>query len=159
MGLNALKQHEVAVWALLQHYGVCTTPLLDVTRSARVAASFALAETDTDGFIYAIGLPYLRDNISIHYAEELMTLNLRGLLPPIAARPHFQEGYLVGTIPGLNETPKGCDLARRSIGKFRIPDAARASFFPVGNTAVAQEYLLPTDDPMARWLCGPPEHI
>ncbi len=41
IGREKLKFQEVA-WAILQHYESCATPLLDVTTSIRVAASFAM---------------------------------------------------------------------------------------------------------------------
>nr|QIG97580.1 FRG domain-containing protein [Bradyrhizobium sp. 6(2017)] len=41
LGLERLKRHRILRWSILQHYEVCTTPLLDVTHSIRIAASFA----------------------------------------------------------------------------------------------------------------------
>lgn len=40
-GLDRIKRHHVLRWSILQHYEVCATPLLDVTHSIRIAASFA----------------------------------------------------------------------------------------------------------------------
>ncbi|MCK7500127.1 MAG: FRG domain-containing protein [Comamonadaceae bacterium] len=41
-GSAKLGKFPELTWAMLQHYEVCPTPLLDVTQSLRVAASFAL---------------------------------------------------------------------------------------------------------------------
>jgi hypothetical protein len=70
-----------------------------------VAASFALAgEAAEDRFVYAFALPYAHDNVSFHYSEEIAILNLRNLMSPVARRPHFQEGYLVGSVPAMKFT-------------------------------------------------------
>ena len=85
-------------------------------------------------------------------SAELLTLTLRNLMPPEAARPHFQEGYLVGTAPSLKPSATSDDLALRMMAKFRIPAECRADFFPSGNPAVTLDYLIPDSDPIALWL-------
>ena len=42
-GRDRVKRQRVLRWSILQHYEVCATPLLDVTHSLRIAASFASA--------------------------------------------------------------------------------------------------------------------
>jgi hypothetical protein len=41
-GKLKLEYYDQLSWAILQHYRVCCTPLLDVTQSLRAACSFAL---------------------------------------------------------------------------------------------------------------------
>jgi FRG domain len=40
-GRQRLQRQRILRWSILQHYEVCETPLLDVSHSLRVAASFA----------------------------------------------------------------------------------------------------------------------
>ena len=40
-GIKPLKRQQILRWSILQHYKICDTPLLDVTQSLRIAASFA----------------------------------------------------------------------------------------------------------------------
>ena len=39
-GISQMKRFPELSWAVLQHYEICPTPVLDVTQSLRVAASF-----------------------------------------------------------------------------------------------------------------------
>ena len=51
--------------AVTQHYGFWPTPLIDLTSSLWVAASFALKARQDDtvirGFLYVVGMPNRRD--------------------------------------------------------------------------------------------------
>ena len=38
---DRLRRQRILRWSILQHYEICDTPLLDVTQSIRIAASFA----------------------------------------------------------------------------------------------------------------------
>ena len=40
-GRQNVQREQILRWSILQHYEVCPTPLLDVTHSLRIAASFA----------------------------------------------------------------------------------------------------------------------
>jgi hypothetical protein len=46
-----LKRQRILRWSILQHYHVCGTPLLDVTHSLRIAASFASLKATGDAFV------------------------------------------------------------------------------------------------------------
>lgn len=97
-GWKEVSRWEVIQWSLLQHYEVTHTPLIDVTQSLRVACSFAQYENDNDdAYIYVFGLPYLNSRITHSSEHELLYVRLLGIAPSIALRPHYQEGYLVGT--------------------------------------------------------------
>lgn len=50
LGAERLRRHRILRWSILQHYEVCPTPLLDVTHSARIAASFASEARPTAPF-------------------------------------------------------------------------------------------------------------
>jgi hypothetical protein len=41
LGLDRVRKQRIVRWSILQHYEICATPLLDVTHSLRIAASFA----------------------------------------------------------------------------------------------------------------------
>src|SRR6202008_3584088 len=49
-----LKRQRILRWSILQHYHVCGTPLLDVTHSLRIAASFASLKATTEAFVFCL---------------------------------------------------------------------------------------------------------
>lgn len=164
-GARALERFTWARWCLLQHYGVTSTPVLDVTRSPRIAASFATSGPGGDGFVYVIGLPYPDGNLTFDLATEVVIANLRNLMPPDARRPHWQQGYLVGSYPDELgwERPGGKkadrippmqrhNLAQRLLCKVRIPAEDRASFWPDDNPPLPWSKLLPDEDPVREWI-------
>lgn len=121
IGHEKLGKFPELVWAILQHYEVCPTPLLDVTHSLRVAASFALNGGDTDGFLYVFGFPHPNGSITYSVDHELINIRLLSICPPDAQRPYFQEGFLVGTFPPkrLRKHPN-LDIGVRLIAKYRL---------------------------------------
>lgn len=150
LGHEKLTKFPELAWAILQHYEVCATPLLDVTSSLRVAASFALDDTE-EGYLYAFGFPHPNGTITYSSEQELLNIRLLSICPPEAQRPYFQEGFLVGTFPSrrLNKHPS-LDLGVRLIAKFRLVDAPFwSSDFP----AIPKVALYPTDDPIWH-LCA-----
>lgn len=150
-GHDKVARFPELAWSVLQHYEVCPTPLVDVTQSLRVAASFA-TEGRREGYVYAIALPYPTGTLSFSAEEELMMVRLLGICPPDAKRPYFQEGYLVGSFPSV-QPRRGphLDLARRLVAKFRI-DGARfwSSRFP----EIPREALYPETDGLRDALAG-----
>ncbi len=131
-------------WAILQHYwdvANCDTPLLDVTESIRVAASFAtqgyLGKDDnknSSGVVFVLGLPAIHQGTTISVDDGLVMLNLASVCPQAQRRPHFQSGYLVGTYPTDNlgyKPPK--DFAHRLIAKLKV--STESSFWNVRHTA------------------------
>ena len=56
--ISKIKKFPELQWSILQHYEVCSTPLLDVTHSLRVAASFALNNASKDAYLYVFAFPY-----------------------------------------------------------------------------------------------------
>ena len=148
-GESVITKFPEVSWAILQHYEICDTPLLDVTSSLRVACSFALHHNAGKGIIYVFGFPHTNGSISYYADEELINLRLLSIGPPGAMRPQFQEGYLVGTFP-TTEIPRRTvhyDLSRRLIAKFEI---RRKKFWDINFHEIPQKALFPRVDRMEQ---------
>ena len=148
-GQSVINKFPEVSWAILQHYEICDTPLLDVTSSLRVACSFALQNDENVGILYVFGFPHTNGSISYYADEELINLRLLSICPPVAMRPHFQEGYLVGTFPTTKIKRRAVryDLSRRLIAKFEIKKevSVDANFHEIPQNA-----LFPRADRMER---------
>jgi hypothetical protein len=126
--LDRLKRQRILRWAILQHYSVCATPLLDVTQSLRVAASFATHDNDSDkAYVFALGVPNLSGAITASAEAGLQIVRLSSACPPSALRPHIQEGYLLGEYPDMLGVDQKSlypayeiDFGRRLIAKFEF---------------------------------------
>ena len=150
-GLKRLNKFDEIVWAILQHYGIVPTPVLDITHSVRVAASFALTdhkgEIRDKGIFYVLGFPHIYENISFHYSEKLFTLKLLSICPPTAKRPYFQEGFSAGTFPDLKPSRgrlEPFDFRNRLIAKFRLLNHD-GKFFDGGFCEIPFNSLFPND--------------
>lgn len=126
-GKKRLQRHRILRWAIAQHYELCLTPLLDVTQSIRVAASFASDGVQGEVFFYVLAAPNISGAVTASAEAELQIVRLAGICPPMAVRPHIQEGYLLGEYPDLPDADqKGLyssyeiDFGRRLIAKFRF---------------------------------------
>lgn len=143
-GSAKLAKFPELTWAILQHYEVCATPLLDVTQSLRVAASFALERAAQDAHVYVLGFPHIHGSISYSVDEELLNIRLLSICPPDAKRPYFQEGFLVGSFPALREAKHPAqDCAARLLAKFRI---ATTGFWDDQFQAIPHDALFPVQD-------------
>lgn len=128
IGSDEISRYRILRWSILQHYEVCDTPLLDVTHSLRIAASFASIENETDSaFLYVLGVPNISGAISASAEAGLQIIRLASVCPPDALRPHLQEGYLLGVYPEidgyeqkLNYGLPEIDFGKRLIAKFRF---------------------------------------
>lgn len=149
-------------WAILQHYSSvtrCETPLLDVTESIRVAASFATQgysengrNANLHGVVFVFGFPTIHQGTTISVDDGLILLRLSSVCPQTARRPHFQRGYLVGTYPThWLSGKKHKDFSLRLIGKLRISTAD--SFWDV-DTPLSQQALFPDSDALRDELEG-----
>lgn len=126
--LERIKRHRIIRWAILQHYGVCFTPLLDVTHSLRIAASFATHNNDTtEAFVFAFAVPNLSGAVTASSEAGLQIIRLSSACPPDAVRPHIQEGYLIGEYPEISDYQQNTqyryfemDFGRRLVAKFRF---------------------------------------
>lgn len=144
-GLSVLRKFPEVSWAILQHYEVCETPLLDITSSLRVACSFALRHRSSTGVLYVIGLPHTNGSISYYADEEQINLRLLSICPPVAMRPHFQEGFLVGTFPTYEHSRRSIqfDVARRLLAKFEL---VKKRFWDDDFHEIPEEALFPDQD-------------
>jgi hypothetical protein len=114
-------------YALLQHYEILPTPLIDITQSLRVAATFALRKSKT-GYLYVFGLPYPNQSISYYSDLEIVLIKLQNVIQIKAIRPRYQEGFLVGNFPIRPTKTNGDDLANRMVAKFLI-DNTKGNFW------------------------------
>jgi hypothetical protein len=162
LGAERIKRYQLIRWAILQHYEVCDTPLLDVTTSIRIAASFASLGDTTEAFIYALGVPNLSGAVTASAEASVTTIRLASVCPPEAVRPHIQEGYLLGEYPEIGTWDQKrqyenyeTDFGLRLVAKFRFnphnfwnadmnfPQVTRAALYPSDQ-----------DDPLARMMHG-----
>lgn len=124
---DSRRLRTVSCWAIIQHYGLCDTPLIDVSQSLRVACAFALQcacdVLDGEGpVVYDIALPFVEGPLTLNANEELYLMKLDSLMPSLALRPFIQESYLVGDelIRRGIEDLSGADLRRRVIASFQL---------------------------------------
>jgi hypothetical protein len=162
---RAMKRVPEAQWAIVQHYELWPTPFLDITRSLRVAATFAFGQETGDpkptiGHVYVLGMPAIDDSISIRFDDQLMLSRLEAVCPPVAARPHFQEGGLVARYPFTAHEGDGArqvhyDAKRRQIAHFEIHDSGgKSGFWTRDFPALNWSSLLPgkEDDRLLEWF-------
>lgn len=157
LGFHEVQRREEVQWAILQHYEVTKTPLIDVTQSLRVACSFAQMSEESeypDVYVYVFGLPYMHGGITTSSAEYLYYVRLLGIVPSISFRPLFQEGFVVGTeniTDDYGNDKSQLDLNNRLIAKYIIPN--NSDFWGDGFSKVPQNALYPKDDDLAR-ICN-----
>ncbi len=152
--VERVQRQRIVRWSILQHYEVCPTPLLDVTHSLRMAASFASLDNNGDeAFIYALAIPNLSGAITASAEAGIQVVRLSSVCPPSALRPHLQEGYLLGEYPEIDDFERKreyphqeMDFGRRLIAKFRFNprDMRKDRDFPVLRRAA----LYPEPDPL-----------
>lgn len=152
-----MRRQRILRWAILQHYEICDTPLLDVTHSLRIAASFAAQGDDDEAFLFVLGVPNLAGAITASAEAELQIVRLASVCPPAALRPHVQEGYLLGEYPEMPDYGQKehyahyeIDFGRRLVAKFRFNPRqfeADPSFPMIAPNAI---YPLSADDPLCR---------
>jgi hypothetical protein len=147
-----IRKHMELRWALLQHYGVCRTPLLDVTQSLRVAASFASLDNDGEhGWLFLFGLPNANGSISFHVDDNIVLVRLQSVCPPEAKRAHFQEGYLVGHYPLSQRKYRNLNLDGRMLAKFKLRmDTLWSRDFPM----IPRSALMPEHDVLKDYFAG-----
>jgi len=149
LGRERLARQRIVRWAILQHYEICDTPLLDVTQSLRIAASFASLTGSNDAYVFVLGIPNVSGAITASAEAGLQMVRLASVCPPSAVRPHVQEGYLLGEYPEFASAEQKLlyshaemDFGRRLIAKFHFepksfwrksggfPQVMRAALYP-----------------------------
>ena len=157
LGRERVLRYRIIRWAILQHYEVCATPLIDVTHSLRIAASFASAGDGDEAFVFVIGVPNVSGAITESAEAGIQIVRLSSVCPPAAVRPHVQEGYLLGEYPEMTAFAQKqlyphyeVDFGRRLVAKFRFNPRRfwKKGAFP----KVDDKALYPTSrsDPFAR---------
>ncbi|MDB5231060.1 MAG: hypothetical protein JWN76_1865 [Chitinophagaceae bacterium] len=131
-------------YSLFQHYEILPTPLIDITQSLRVAASFAL-EKSTKGYVYVFGLPYPNQSISYYSDLGMVLIKLQNVVPVKALRPRYQEGYLVGKYPIRATKTNADDLSNRMVAKFLI-DNTSGNFWDKYFLPMPKEIIYPAED-------------
>lgn len=104
-----LRMFREAVWAVAQHYELWPTPLIDITPSLRVAASFALWGGQPSGYLYVAALPPSTNSVTFDADQHVVLARLQAVCPPVAKRPHYQDGFLVGRFPFMSPNPNQID--------------------------------------------------
>jgi hypothetical protein len=147
LGNKEVRSKQYIRWSILQHYEVCSTPLLDFTHSLRVACSFAqLDEQRESGYLYIFGLPITSNRISINSEHDIVNIRLLSICPPDALRPYYQEGYLAGTSEVTLDYDKKSmlDFKNRLVAKFTIPNNEK--FWGNGINKIPTPMLFPEED-------------
>lgn len=147
--LLAYPEHDLA---LIQHYELHPTPLINLTQSLRVAATFALRKK-ASGYVFVFGMPHTQGSISHFVDQEMVLVKLQNVCPPHALRPHYQEGYLAGKLPFNQTKEAGDNLARRLIGKYYL-DNSDGKFWDKEFPAIPEDALFPKRDPFGVDLSG-----
>ncbi|MCY4725916.1 FRG domain-containing protein [Nocardioides sp. STR2] len=134
---------RIAPWAVIQHYELWPTPLIDLTSSLRVAATFALgARGRNEGYVFVYDVADivtdLMDLVPRPNREPLsepITCRLSAVCPPQMDRPHLQEGFLIGNSQFTRKhllDKANPYLADRFVAKFHLVDekkSGRSSFW------------------------------
>lgn len=117
-----LSKRPGLAWAVLQHYGYCPTPYLDVTQSLRMACMFALdgSRYQDRPCVYVLGFPFVHDKFFRDSNAELSVTRLLSAMPPVAKRAYYQEGYLVGSELELAKYTPSHDVSQRLLAKFEL---------------------------------------
>ena len=128
-GLRDIREIQ---WTLIKHYDLWPTPLIDLTNSLRVAATFAFdfqkgcPENPLHGFLYVVGMPHPTGSITFDLDQSIMLAHLHSACPPVTKRPRYQEGFLAGHFPAYAATEDligKSNLTRRLIAKFELVDS------------------------------------
>jgi hypothetical protein len=136
--------------SLFQHYEIAKTPLIDITQSLRVAATFALKKSKI-GYLYVFGLPFPNQSISYYTDLGIILLKLQNVVSVNAIRPRYQEGYLVGNFPFSNYKSNEDDLANRMVAKFKLTNEDN-KFWDKFFQPIPEEILFPKNDKLEAQL-------
>lgn len=151
-GIEKIKKFPEIQWSILQHYGVCATPLLDVTQSLRVAVSFTFMSAGKKVYIFVFAFPHPQGTITYSTEDELLNVRLLSSCPSDALHPHFQEGFLVGTFPSrVKRKQPSLDFGRRLVAKIEI---LKTGFWDTNFHAIPEDALFPKVDAIESLCLG-----
>lgn len=149
---RVIHQNQIVRWAILQHYEVCSTPLLDLTQSLETALSFAIKGDNDEGYLFALAFPQLTGPISVSIESFTQVIDLTQYCPPIVLRPHFQKGILAGDYPVVDSKESshgkrgmlGNNFSCRLLTKFRLTNCL--NWVNEGFTPIRDDILFPNAD-------------
>lgn len=150
---RVIRGDRLVRWAVLQHYEVVPTPLLDVTPSVQTALSMAvMGRVEDTGYLYVLAFPQLSGPVSVSVESATQIIDLTQVCPPEAVRPHFQSAMLAGDYPTLDsveathrgEARVGNNFACRLISMFRLEKLTH--WEAEGFTPSPHSILFPEDD-------------
>lgn len=151
-GVTRLKRSEEIQWAIIQHYQVAPTPLIDLTESLQVAATFATRQNKNDyGYVFVFGIPYSHGSISYHVDDRIVVVKLASACPPDAPRAHYQYAYFVGSFPHDQIRNTSKNAANLIVAKFQIPTRG---FWDSTFKRVSESVLFPENDKMENYLAA-----
>ena len=113
-----LRMFREAMWAVAQHYELWPTPLIDLTQNLRIAASFALLGEQREGNLYVAALPPSTNSVTYDADQHVVLARLQAVCPPVAKRPHYQDGFLAGRFPFESPTCNAIDSKPRSVSSL-----------------------------------------
>lgn len=123
-----VTRDKYLLWAVLQHYQVCSTPLLDMTHSLSIGCSFSLLNNNKQyPVLYVLALPHLTGGVTVSHESQLLVIRLTNVCPPNAMRPYVQEAYVMGEYPSIDTMGAKnqyrideVNCAHRLLCKFRL---------------------------------------
>jgi hypothetical protein len=78
------------------------------------------------GFVFVVGMPSSTGSITFDIDQQVCLARLYSACPPIAKRPHYQDGFLVGRFPiysmADHRVKEKSNLLRRLVAKFSLVD-------------------------------------
>lgn len=149
-GITRIKKFEEIQWAIIQHYQISRTPLIDMTDSLQVASTFATRNNKNEfGYVFVFGIPYSNGSISYHVDDGIVVVRLASACPPDALRAHYQHAYFVGSFPHDEERRISKNAANLMIAKFRI---RKPRFWNRTFQRIPESILFPKQDNMDSYL-------
>jgi len=151
-GASSVLSYLHVRWALLQHYNICDTPLIDVTQSLHVASSFALLNKENQegistGVVYVLALPWPAKFYHNNKEEDIYLVRLAGVAPPQAKRPYRQEAFAVmSTDVDIKQFDRleRYDFAKRVVCKFEVNNSKE--FWGDYLKPLPESFLVPRED-------------
>jgi hypothetical protein len=102
----------------------------------------ALGHPSKIGYVYVVRMTNATGSISFDVDQHVVLARLQSACPPVAKRPHDQDGFLVGRFPLYQADASArtkSSLRRRLVAKFCLVDDGSlwdADFPPIGTEAL-----------------------
>jgi hypothetical protein len=126
-GREELARTKLKRWALLEHFKVCRTPLLEVSHSLRVATSLATQTANSTGMVYVLGVPCLDGGTTFVRSGELQMLSMASIYPPPNHDVMAAHGYMLSEFSNISSfdvarfaSDFDSNFSNRVVGKFKL---------------------------------------